>query len=39
MMVILVIGNNYLVMFVGWEGVGVCFYLLVSFWFIRIVVN
>nr|YP_009122457.1 NADH dehydrogenase subunit 5 [Sarocladium implicatum]AJI44526.1 NADH dehydrogenase subunit 5 [Sarocladium implicatum] len=39
MMVILVTGNNYLVMFVGWEGVGVCSYLLVSFWFTRIAAN
>ena len=26
-------------MFVGWEGVGVCSYLLVSFWFTRIAAN
>jgi NADH-ubiquinone oxidoreductase chain 5 len=39
MMVILVTGDNYLVMFVGWEGVGVCSYLLVSFWFTRIAAN
>ena len=39
MMVILVTGNNLLVMFVGWEGVGVCSYLLVSFWFTRIAAN
>lgn len=39
MMIILVTGNNYLVMFVGWEGVGVCSYLLVSFWFTRIAAN
>jgi NADH-ubiquinone oxidoreductase chain 5 len=39
MMVILVTGNNYLLMFVGWEGVGVCSYLLVSFWFTRIAAN
>jgi len=39
MMVILVTGNNYLVMFVGWEGVGVCSYLLISFWFTRIAAN
>ena len=28
MMIILVTGNNYLLMFVGWEGVGVCSYLI-----------
>ena len=39
MMVILVTANNYLLMFVGWEGVGVCSYLLVSFWFTRIAAN
>jgi NADH-ubiquinone oxidoreductase chain 5 len=39
MMIILVTGNNYLVMFVGWEGVGVCSYLLVSFWYTRIAAN
>lgn len=39
MMVILVTGNNYLLMFVGWEGVGVCSYLLVCFWFTRIAAN
>lgn len=39
MMVILVTGNNYLLMFVGWEGVGICSYLLVSFWFTRIAAN
>ena len=39
MMVILVTSNNYLLMFVGWEGVGVCSYLLVSFWFTRIAAN
>jgi hypothetical protein len=39
MMVILVTGNNYLLMFVGWEGVGICSYLLVNFWFTRIAAN
>lgn len=39
MMIILVTGNNYLLMFIGWEGVGVCSYLLVSFWFTRIAAN
>jgi NADH-ubiquinone oxidoreductase chain 5 len=39
MMIILVTANNFLLMFVGWEGVGVCSYLLVSFWFTRIAAN
>lgn len=39
MMIILVTADNYLLMFVGWEGVGVCSYLLVSFWFTRIAAN
>ena len=39
MMIILVTSDNYLLMFVGWEGVGVCSYLLVSFWFTRIAAN
>lgn len=38
-MVTLVTANNYLLMFVGWEGVGVCSYLLVCFWFTRIAAN
>lgn len=38
-MILLVTGNNYLVMFVGWEGVGVCSYLLVNFWFTRNAAN
>ncbi len=33
MMLLLVLGDNFLLMFVGWEGVGVCSYLLISFWF------
>ena len=32
-MLLLVLGNNLLVMFVGWEGVGLCSYLLIGFWF------
>jgi len=32
-MLILVLGNNYLLMFAGWEGVGLCSYLLIGFWF------
>jgi len=33
MMLILVLGGNFLLMFVGWEGVGTCSYLLISFWY------
>ena len=32
-MLLLVLGANFLVMFVGWEGVGLCSYLLVGFWY------
>jgi len=39
MMIILVTADSFLLMFVGWEGVGVCSYLLVSFWFTRIAAN
>jgi NADH-ubiquinone oxidoreductase chain 5 len=35
-MLILVTGANYLVMFVGWEGIGIVSYLLISFWYTRI---
>src|SRR5205823_5387531 len=32
-MLVLVMGANYPVMFVGWEGVGLCSYLLIGFWY------
>jgi len=32
-MLTLVLADNYLLMFVGWEGVGLCSYLLIGFWF------
>ncbi|HZY78554.1 MAG TPA: NADH-quinone oxidoreductase subunit L [Cyclobacteriaceae bacterium] len=32
-MLLLVMGKNYLIVFVGWEGVGLCSYLLIGFWF------
>src|SRR5688572_19634481 len=34
-MLVLVLGDNLLLTFLGWEGVGVCSYLLISFWFER----
>jgi len=32
-MLLLVLGNSYLLLFVGWEGVGLCSYLLIGFWY------
>lgn len=32
-MLLLVLGSNYVLMFAGWEGVGLCSYLLIGFWF------
>src|SRR5688572_11652773 len=32
-MLLLVLGDNFIVMFVGWEGVGLCSYLLIGFWY------
>ncbi len=32
-MLLLVLGNSYPLMFIGWEGVGLCSYLLIGFWF------
>ena len=32
-MLLLVLGDNYVIMFIGWEGVGLCSYLLIGYWF------
>ena len=32
-MLLLVLGGNYVIMFIGWEGVGLCSYLLIGYWF------
>jgi NADH-quinone oxidoreductase subunit L len=34
-MLLLVLGNNYLMLYVGWEGVGLASYLLIAFWYLR----
>ena len=34
-MLVLVLADNYLLLFLGWEGVGLCSYLLIAFWFER----
>ena len=38
-MVVLVISSNLVQLFIGWEGVGLCSYLLINFWFTRIQAN
>jgi NADH-ubiquinone oxidoreductase chain 5 len=38
-MILLVLSDNVLQLFVGWEGVGICSYLLISFWYTRIQAN
>jgi NADH-quinone oxidoreductase subunit L len=35
-MLLLVLANNFVLMFVGWEGVGLCSYLLIGFWFEKV---
>ena len=35
-MLLLVMGNNYLVLFIGWEGVGLCSYLLIGYYFTKV---
>jgi NADH-quinone oxidoreductase subunit L len=32
-MLLLVMGGNFIIMFIGWEGVGLCSYLLIGYWF------
>ena len=38
-MIVLVTSDNLIQLFIGWEGVGLCSYLLISFWFTRIQAN
>lgn len=38
-MFLLIVGNNFIILFLGWEGVGLCSYLLISFWYTRLQAN
>lgn len=38
-MLILVAGDNYLILFIGWEGIGIASFLLINFWYTRIQAN
>jgi len=38
-MIVLITSNNFIQLFTGWEGVGLCSYLLINFWFTRIQAN
>lgn len=38
-MLILISSDNFIQLFIGWEGVGLCSYLLINFWFTRIQAN
>lgn len=38
-MLVLVAGDNYLILFVGWEGIGISSFLLINFWYTRIQAN
>lgn len=39
LMIVLVTSDNYIQLFIGWEGVGLCSYLLINFWLTRIKAN